>query len=160
METAAARAAYALEGARDAVARIKTTYRPSDSRGASEAAFWIAALEGVLAAPSGGHKSGSAWAHKCRKAGVRDLLEGLRFVRNHAAHGLAHLPELGGGLTIPFTIPFTISVSMKWAAGDLPPLGKDEPASVLESYRVALAGQDVEPTLVRATTWLEAQVPK
>jgi hypothetical protein len=149
--------AYTLEGARDATERIKTTYFARDSRGAAEAAFWVSALEGELARPHGGLKPGSAWARACEAEGVRDLLDGLRYVRNHAAHGLAHLAEIGGGITFPLTIPFAIETTMRWQQGDLPSGGSSEPPRLLEAYSAALAGQDVRKTLERAIAWLELQ---
>jgi len=63
---------------------------------------------------------------------------------------LARVAISGGGLTVPFAVPFSITVIPRWI--DEAPSCRYE--SQCQSYVRELAGKDVIPTLERATDWL------
>lgn len=80
--------AYALEGARRALARVTVaTETHALSPAAAEASMWLAALD----EERGGKDDRSPHVATCRAAEVSDLLQGIRYVRNQATHALARL---------------------------------------------------------------------
>ncbi|NYI40348.1 hypothetical protein [Demequina lutea] len=139
---------YALDGARRAIARLGGTSDPRViAHAAAEAAFWIAAVDEGL----GGKAERGAYVEARRQGAVDDLMTGIRFVRNASVHSeLARIAISAGGLTIPFTVPFSIPVIPRWI-DEAPPSGYE---SQRRSYMRELAGKDVVPTLERAADWL------
>jgi hypothetical protein len=139
--------AYALEGARRALARVTAaTEAHAHSHAAAEASMWLAALDEEL----GGKDDRSPYVAACRDDEVRDLLQGIRYVRNQATHALARLASDNG--RIPFALPTPLSAPRLVWEGTQAPEGQ-RPAQ-RKAYMSALVGRDVVDTLGTAIDWL------
>lgn len=139
--------AYAMEGARRALARVAAaTDAHALSHAAAEAAMWVAALDEKL----GGKVDASPYVEACRADEVRDLLQGIRYVRNQATHALARLAFDNG--RIPFALPMPLSAPRLVWEGKQAPEGHS-PAQ-RRAYMSALAGRGVIDTLRTAIDWL------
>lgn len=144
---------YALDGARAAAGRVaRSVYRDELGHAAAEAATWIAALDERL----GGKESNSAYVAACQQAGMRELMQGFRYVRNQAIHSLLILPEETGRMVTGFPAPLggggpTLIWQGKWA-----PQGA-RPAQYA-AFQAALAGRGVARTIDDAIGWLSGYV--
>ncbi|MEU0977984.1 hypothetical protein [Streptomyces griseus] len=117
-----------------------------------EAAYWANALDLRLRAddPSYLRLSGDG----------PELMRGLRFVRNRAAHQLPLVVEKTGGLRLPFMLPATIlPVVICWVvAGALPPAdrGHEDPKGEA-CYVKWIEGRGVRDVLEDVGRWLSTE---
>jgi hypothetical protein len=92
------------------------------------------------------------------------LLEGARYVTNHALHQLANLTQLLGGFTFPLSFPFAFDklAGVQWAhESHLPPLEEEHDNTqrrYRRQYAKHLAGEDVQRTMDRLQGWFEQQL--
>lgn len=89
------------------------------------------------------------------------LLEGARYVTNHALHQLADLTQLLGGFNFPFSFPFRFDkvAEIQWMhASHLPPSEEelnDTQRRYRRQYEEHLAGREVRPTIDWLLEWFE-----
>lgn len=96
-----------------------------------------------------------------RKAREQELglLEGARYVTNHALHQLADLTRLIGAFAFPLSFPFGFDklAGVKWvSAAHLPPSEEERDEAQLryrQRYEKYLAGQDIRSTMDRLLGW-------
>lgn len=119
---------------------------------AMEAAFWANALDGRL------------WkddlTYKSLTGAGPELMAGLRYVRNRAAHQLPMSVEATGGLRAPLTPPLTIHpVIIRWtAAASLPPEDPGHRDSRgAAAYEARLAGHPVDDVLAEVAEWFASE---
>lgn len=119
----------------------------------SEALYWAITIEDDVRK--------EAWYEE-RRAASEDwgVIPGIRYARNFATHQVVALTEHVGGLTIPFTVPFSIPpIRLLWLGyEELPPPGKPSKftPSQQASYRDHLSGQPTIDTLLRVQAWLRS----
>ena len=85
------------------------------------------------------------------------VIPGLRYARNLHTHQLVAATTLLGGLTVPFTVPFSIQVHIVWRrVEDLPDTGwnSKHKKAQRQSYADHLAGRSPALTLEHAAQWL------
>jgi len=119
----------------------------------SEALYWAIAIEDDVRK--------EPW-YEVRRAASESwvVIPGIRYARNFATHQVVALTEHVGGLTIPFTVPFSIPpIRSLWLAyEELPPpdkLSKFTP-NQQASYRDHLSGQPTIDTLLRVQAWFRS----
>jgi len=122
---------------------------------AGQAVLWLAALDERL------DRAHRGTAYRVKRDADPDgrAVEGARLVRNAVAHGLVPVHDDHGGLTVPLTIPATISSHMRWATLadvlDRWPERNEPTKAQQDSYLACFADRDVEVPLQQAARWLE-----
>jgi hypothetical protein len=122
---------------------------------AGQTALWIASLDARLRQSHGGR----GYFDKRNADPDGGAVAGALLVRNAIAHGLVPVHDDHGGVTVPMTIPFTITSRMLWATLDdvlarWP--DRDEPKSWQKgSYLARFADRKVAEPLHEAARWLE-----
>lgn len=114
----------------------------------SEALYWAAVLDDAMRSEE--------YERERVSQSVGQVLPGLRYARNFHTHELVASIELRGGLTVPFTVPFSIRTQVVWRRlKDLP-----EPARASKftpahqnGYAKFLAGELPAETLEKASRW-------
>lgn len=139
----------ALEGFRAASARVAAapaTTALSMYVPLTEAAWWAVCVDEALErAP--GYKSRRNSAERGK------TVAGLHYARSALGHKRTFIAEPGGGLTIPFTIPFTITVYPRWLPTSELPSVDGRGVWARPCYDERVAGRPVRDTLADAEAW-------
>lgn len=118
----------------------------------TEAAWWAVSVDDGLEARDGYRKVRNSTP-------TGRTVVGLRYARNVLGHHRAFIAEPSAGLTVPYTIPYTITVVPRWlGTHSLPEMGNQglwaEPY-----YTDRLARRAVLETLAEAAEWFAAAAP-
>lgn len=114
----------------------------------TEAAWWAICADDALAEVVVDYKSRRASdAHG-------QVLLGIRYARSALGHHWTFIARVGGGLTIPFTVPFAVKTYPVWVSvGDLPTFPHQ--ATLRPEYENHLQNQSVLSTLRCVDTWFK-----
>lgn len=119
----------------------------------TEAAWWAISVDEGLAERDGGYKS----ARNSRPIG--QTVAGPYYARAALGHHRAFIAQSSGGLTAPFTAPFTVTVVPRWVGTlSLPDMG-DQGMWAQPYYAERLARRAVLETLADAAEWFTASAP-
>lgn len=95
---------------------------------------------------------------------VRGLIEGARYVTNHAVHQLADLSRVATGFSVPFSVPlkFDKLAAITWVTKAFLPLEAEEHDDTQRRFRQQyvehLSGRSIDTTMTALLSWFEEQL--
>lgn len=119
----------------------------------TEAAWWAISVDEGLVERDASYRS------RRNSTPAGQTVAGLYYARGALGHHRAFIAQTSGGLTVPFAIPFTITVVPRWVGThSLPDMGSQgrwaEP-----HYTARLARRAVLETLAEASEWFAKTAP-
>ena len=113
----------------------------------TEAAWWVECVDEEFE-----HEPGYKSRRNTDPQGI--VVSALRYARSALGHHRAFVVERGGGLTIPFTVPFIIESYPVWVPVDALPVFPQQ-ATVRPLYEKYVGGRRVLDTFSDADAWFE-----
>lgn len=112
----------------------------------TEAVWWAVCVDDALEETTG-------YKNRRHAGPCGEILLGMRYARSGLSHHWTHIVFRTGGLTVPFTVPFSIPQVATWIPTSELPDYKGDQTTLRKHYTSSLDGRPVVKTLEAAEQW-------